>query len=568
MTPNSNLNNAVAAIRISSLKQGLQGDSPDAQKEQIERFAAAHNITIKKFFTFMESASKEQQPVQETIDYCKNPKNDVQLVIIKSIDRFTRGGSYLYSDLKIQLDRIKVRLVDIYGIIGNQQVNTLEHLGLEFPWSIYSPTHKAELLEAERAKDEIRDILSRMIGAEIRYVRMGYPLGIPAYGYMHEKVETSHGKRVVLAPHPNEANWIIKMFELRVRGSMTDQQIVDEVNNLGFRTRKAYKRNPKDRTKIIGTNGNQPLTLKQFWKTIENPQYTGVFSHKWTQRKFIKGQYKGLISYETFNEANRGKIVVSELSSGEVIVEKRKPAEWQLKKTVKNPDYPYKRYVMCPECNKPFAGSASRGKSGVRFPAYHCSRNHKYLRIKKKDFEDTIHNFVKGLKISDEYREALKKAAIEEWQKRMKENKTDTSQIEEQIQQQELTILSLTETIKKVSIESVIKSVEADILKAENAISQLKLEKEKKESEYINMEVIMDNINYFLEHMEDLLLGSPEPLQKAAYFGILFKKAPTYQELKFGTPELEDCIALNEVFNKHNSFNVGTEGLEPPTSSV
>ena len=42
--------NAVAAIRISSLKQGLQGDSPDAQKEQIERFAQAHNINVKKFF--------------------------------------------------------------------------------------------------------------------------------------------------------------------------------------------------------------------------------------------------------------------------------------------------------------------------------------------------------------------------------------------------------------------------------------------------------------------------------------------------------------------------------------
>ena len=42
--------NAVAAIRISSLKQGLQGDSPEAQKEQIERFAQARNINIKKFF--------------------------------------------------------------------------------------------------------------------------------------------------------------------------------------------------------------------------------------------------------------------------------------------------------------------------------------------------------------------------------------------------------------------------------------------------------------------------------------------------------------------------------------
>ena len=51
--------NAVAAIRVSSLKQGLQGDSPDAKKEQIDQFAKAHNINIKKYFIFMESASKE-----------------------------------------------------------------------------------------------------------------------------------------------------------------------------------------------------------------------------------------------------------------------------------------------------------------------------------------------------------------------------------------------------------------------------------------------------------------------------------------------------------------------------
>ena len=67
-----------------------------------------------------------------------------------------------------------------------------------------------------------------------------------------------------MAADPKEAKWVIKMFELRVRGSMTDQQIVDEVNNLGFRTRKFYKRNPKNKTQIIGTTGNQPLTLKQF----------------------------------------------------------------------------------------------------------------------------------------------------------------------------------------------------------------------------------------------------------------------------------------------------------------
>jgi len=69
----------------------------------------------------------------------------------------------------MQLDNSHVQLVDIYGIIGTQQVNTLEHLGVSFKWSVYSPTKKSEMLEAERAKDEMRDIMSRMIGAEIRY---------------------------------------------------------------------------------------------------------------------------------------------------------------------------------------------------------------------------------------------------------------------------------------------------------------------------------------------------------------------------------------------------------------
>jgi site-specific DNA recombinase len=567
MNPNLGTNNAVGAIRISSLKQGLQGDSPQAQKDQLEQFAKSHNINIKKFFFLMESASKDEQPMQEVVDYCKDPKNGIQLFVIKSIDRFTRGGSYFYDHLKMQLTQYGVKLIDIYGIIGNQQVNTLEHLGVEFPWSIYSPTKKSEILEAERAKDEIRDILSRMIGAEIRYVRMGYPIAIPPFGYQNEKVETDHGKRVTLAPSPKEAKWVIKMFELRARGTMTDQQIVDELNNQGFRTRKQYKRHPVDKTKIIGTTGNIPLNLKAFWKHIENPTYTGVYTHKWTENKPIKGQFKGLISYETFNKANRGKITVTEVN-GEVRVDRRPLFDWQLKKTVKNPEYPYKRYVLCPECEKPFFGSASKGRHGGHFPAYHCSRNHKYLRIQKKTLEETIHNFVKGLKVTKKYREALKKGAIEEWERRMNENKNDSSEIDNKIRDIQLSIDSLTETIKKVAVESVIKSVEADILKAENDLAKLKTEKEKKETEYINMEVIMDNIDYFLKHIEELLLGTPDPLKRAAYFGILFTKAPTYNELLFGTPQLEDCIALNGVFETTKSLNVDSRGLEPLTSSV
>ena len=399
--------NAVAAIRISSLKQGLQGDSPEAQKEQIERFALAHNIHIKKFFIFMESASKEEQPVQEAIDYCKNPKNDIQLFVIKSIDRFTRGGSYLYDHLKMQLTKYGVKLVDIYGIIGHQDVNTLEHLGVEYNWSIYSPTKKSEILEAERAKDEMRDIMTRMIGAEIRYVRLGFRVRQPPFGYENEKVETSHGKRVILKPHPEESKWIIKMFELRARGTINDNDIVSELNDLGFKTRKHYMRNPKDRTKVIGERGSKKLVIRQFWRFIQNPIYAGVNIEKWTEGEAIKGKFDGLISMELFNKANKGKRTLTE-ENGEVKFWHHQPDAWRLIKQVKNPNFPYKRHVLCPHCEKPLFGSASRGRKGKYYPAYHCNKRGHYFRVSTTDFDETIATFVKSLNITPEYVEQLK----------------------------------------------------------------------------------------------------------------------------------------------------------------
>jgi len=547
-----NVGNAVAAIRISSTKQGLQGDSPQAQKEQIEQFVKTHNINVKKYFIFMESASKEEQPVQEAIDYCKNPNNDIQLFIIKSIDRFTRGGSYLYDHLKMQLVKYRVQLIDIYGIISSQEVNTLEHLGIEYDWSTYSPTKKSEILEAERAKDEIRDILTRMIGAEIRYVRMGYRICTPPFGCVNEKIETTHGKRVILKPHPQESKWIIRMFELRVRGTMTDRQIVDELNNLGFKTRKQHLRNPKDKTQILGIKGCKPLNLKQFWRYIENPVYAGITIHKWTDKKPIKGQFEGLVTFDTFNKANRGKLVISE-QNGEIRIDRRQPKDWQLKKSTRNPEYPYKKYVLCPICKKPFYGSASKGKCGGHFPAYHCNRGHKYLRITTKKFEETIKNFVKNLHITKEYINTLKDVALKEWKKRMGEKQNDASELEKQIEAWNLSIISLTEKIKILSSEIAIKAIEKDIIKAEKEIVVLEKAKQEKNMELINMEIVLDNVTYYMENLDELLFGTPDPLRKAAFFGALFEEPPTYDELRFGTPKLERCIALNQVFNQSQS---------------
>lgn len=565
MNPNnfSKVENAIAAIRVSSTKQGTDGDSPEAQKEQLERFAQSHNINIKKFFVFMESASKEQQPMQEAVDYCKSPKNDIQLFIIKSIDRFTRGGSYSYDFLKMQLEKYGVKLVDIYGIISSQKVNTLEHLGISFDWSVYSPTKKAEILEAERAKDEMRDIMSRMIGAEIRYARMGYWVRKSPFGYMNEKIETPNGKRTILKPHPEESQWIIKMFELRCRGTLNDHQIVDEINNLGFKSRINLIRNPQDRTKIIKRKGDKKLDIKGFWRYIQNPIYAGISMEKWTKDQRIKGKYNGLVSIETFNKANKGKVVISE-ENGEVKIYQKQPPDYLVKKGVRNPDFPYKRYVMCPHCKKPLFGSASKGRLGKYYPAYHCNKRGHYFRVTKADFEETITKFVRGLSISQEYIDELVSVVTEEWSKRQSEDIKDEVNIESRISELRTQSQMTIEKIKLLSSEVAIKYMEEELVKIELQIADLQAEKEKvTQIETPKADLIMIYIKYFLEHMDYLLLEQPNPVNQAGSFGVIFDKAPTYLEIDSGTPDLAQCVALNEIFTRSKNHLAALRGAEP-----
>lgn len=537
--------NAVAAIRVSSLKQGLQGDSPEAQKEQIDQFAKSHNINIKKYFVFMESASKEEQPVQEAIDYCKNPKNDIQLVLIKSIDRFTRGGSYFYDLMKMQLVKYGVKLVDLYGIIGNQQVNTLEHLGIEFPWSVYSPTKKAEILEAERAKDEIRDILSRMIGAEIRYVRMGYRVRPAPYGYENAKVETSHGKRVILKPHPEEAKYIIKMFELRARGDLNDHEIVEEVNKLGYKSRIHYKRNPQERLQIIGQTGRKKLNLKRFWEYIKKPIYAGVNDEKWTQNEPVKTKFDGLVSIELFNQANRGKVVLSEEEDG-IKIYKNKPPEWRTVKKIKNPDFPYKKYVLCSECRSPLYGSASTGRGGKKYAAYHCNKNHESFRIPVEDFNETVEDFIRHLKITEEGIQRFKKYILSQWDDRIAKGKQDIENIEEKIKQLEEQKTLIGEKIAILVSEEAIRIIEKKLTEISVQIKDLQDLKAKREDKKINMEIVAEIIGYFLENLEFIALGGADPIKNAAFFGLIFEVTPTYQDLISRTAKLAPYIKLIE----------------------
>lgn len=556
---------AYGGIRVSSKEQGLK-DSPKAQQEQIDRYAEHNNIIIIDYIRFYESGSKKDQPMQRAIDQIKDDSR-VELFIVKSIDRFTRGGFKPYGDLKEQLDVLNIGLIDTFGIIGTEKVNTLEYLGLQYDWSVYSPTLKSELLAAEQSRDEIRDIMSRMIGAQIRYCRMGYWVRGDIYGMQGQKKVTPHGKRTVLVPHPTEATMVKSMFTLRAEGKMSDQEIIDLMNKRGFKTHIQYERDKADPTRITGQRGGEPLTPKSFLRIINSPVYAGITCEKWTNNKAVRLKFNGLITVDLFNRANRGKFIINDTGADVRFIVNKDPAHAN-KIGTKTNDFPFKKVVLCPECNKPLHGSASRGKLGKYYPAYHCRREGHNVRIPLAEFEETIERFVKSLHVNEAYLDAFEEKVLKEWSKRNAQHINETEAIEDRVKALSLEARQSMDKIKFLNNETAIKFIEEEIVRIEKEIEALQYEKSSiKVEKPLEMKDIMRYARYFFEHLDILLLQQSNATAKANFFSLIFTEAPSFADLKVRTPENKKTTEVSDVFlalNSPESHLARVEGFEPP----
>ncbi len=540
--------NAVIAVRVSSDKQFQEGDSPEAQREQLEQLAQSLDARVSKVFVFTQSGAKLEQPMQQAIDYCRDPKNDVQYFLIKSIDRFTRGGADFYSSLKKQLDTIGVKLVDKYGVIGQQRVNTLDHLGIEYSWSNYSPSEKVEYLEAERAKDELRDILTRVVGAEVRYTRLGYWMRQAPFGLMSEKTETGNGKRAILKPHPVEAPLIKRMFELRAAGIMHDNDIIKELNNMGFRTRVHYVRDKHDRTKIINKRGGNKLDKDAMDLLLRNPIYAGVNAEKWTQGKPVRLKSDSLVSIDMFNAANRGKIVIIE-HGDEIEIQKEVAPPHQLNKGLKNPEFPYRKFIGCSKCGSPMYGSSSKGYNGTYYPAYHCNKSGHYFRVPKAELEATVAEFVRSIMLSQEQSDVIIGTVMGEWEDRQQNVADDLSRYDQQIKELEIEAELTVKKLKVLESEIAIKYMENDLMNIEKQIRELKVAREQKVAdEPVNMSKVIARVKYFLENLDELLLKQIDPIKKAQFFAVFFDKIPRYSEIKSRTENPWKITEVSKLF--------------------
>ncbi|QQR52520.1 zinc ribbon domain-containing protein [bacterium] len=281
-------------------------------------------------------------------------------------------------------------------------------------------------------------------------------------------------------------------------------------------------RDEDDRSKVIANSGGKQLTVKAMHKLLRNPIYAGINSEKWTDNKPIRCVFNGLVSIDLFNRANRGKRVIIESPSGEIAVHAKRPPEHLINKGTRSSEFPFKKFVLCPQCKNPLTASSSRGKSGKQYPAYHCSHHGHYYRIPKQELEDTIAAFTRNLTVSTDHLGAVMAAVSAEWHLRNQSQLQELQGIEDRITQLKADAASTVAKIRILDSPTALKFMEEDLVRIEQQITALTDEKAKKEAEKPSeFGRVMGRVKYFVEHLDEVILQQIDPV-KRPNFSALF----------------------------------------------
>ncbi|KND50548.1 MAG: putative site-specific recombinase [Parcubacteria bacterium C7867-003] len=531
---------AIIDCRVSDPQQ-LKGGSLQDQ-EAIGRITAERlNATVLKVFRKPHSATtSEREDFQEILDFIKTSKKTISYYIVKSIDRLTRVGYPEYLRLKTELGKLGVSVIDSYGVIQPTK-NTLEHLGVSYKWSNHSPSEAGEMLEAYKGKVEVRDILTRLIGAEVRLTQEGFSVRRAPDGLRNKSVMVDGKKKIIREADPERVHYFQKMFELLAEGNGFPKT-VEILNAMGFRTQeqKQWDRTDKEHPKVTGRTHHCPIKLQLF---------------------------DGIVSVDTFNRANGGKIFI-QINSENKIEILHDYSSWNKAKRLKdNPKYPWK-VIRCPYCNQEMLASASSGKLG-KHDGYHCGiktntkRAHKYFRVKQKDFEENVNRYFENLKFQEAFMKGLELHLIDEYRAKEKEIVIESSAISRSVselkaeQAKKLDDFGQAESvITKRMIEKQIESLDEQIKQAESTRNGIE----------INEKSIKSFIHYakhVMEHPTEILTTAEDLNARRAIMSLFFEEMPTYHQILNGTPKLQPLFRLSEEFKQSERPLVTLRGVEP-----
>lgn len=142
---------------------------------------------------------------------------------------------------------------------------------------------------------------------------------------------------------------------------------------------------------------------------------------------------------------------------------------------------------------------------------------------------------------------------IEGWKEKRESSIQESKLAGEHVTELLIKQASTLESIKTAGSTLVRKALEADFERLEAEIQSARGTRGSKEQDELNIKLAIKYAIYLMEHTEELLIDTDNPIQQGSLFALAFDELPRYDELINGTPKLSPVFALNTNQNVSKS---------------
>lgn len=542
-------------VRVSTTKGAKESEGPNWQLKRGLAFAEqTFDATQAEVLIVNEiwSGRDEQRPgLDQAFDLAQ--QHNIPHALFFDIDRFTRAGAMHYELQKRKFAAIGCTIHDVKGII-QPATNSLTGTGgsfgddFQYEWSVFSTSEKAEIMEAQMAKDEARKILGRTVPAQIQNAQAGRTNRMAPYGFRNIKIVDASGK-----PQPSkqidegEAFFVRKIYEGLAVGKDI-RALCDEINALGFRTRTRRRWNA-DYSQVVGNSGNMRLDPWKARKMVERPIYAGFVCEKWTHDMPVPANHDGLVTLDVWNRANEGHWqIVKDLDS---------PTGWrkintkQSKSKKRNyrrarADFPFKLLITCPICGKPLKANYSRSRNGSRYGYYQCARGHKQVSERQEALHALLRAYLGDLRFTSEVAERFEQHLREVWAEKVGGLNRHLVAANAELNQLREEANGLIASIRNIRNPDLLKRLESDYETVFQRIKLLEAKRDEKEYSEADMNRAIAWAKHLVEHLDELIVEADDDGLRSVFWSLVFERQPTLAELQNRTAPTSPLVRLKD----------------------
>src|SRR5713101_3600200 len=256
--------NGVIYCRVSS-KEQIEGTSLESQRLACEEYARSNNIGVLQVFVEQGESAKfaDRTQLLELIDFCRQSKGNVQVLLVWKVDRFARNVGDHFS-IKGSLMKYGVRVVSVTEPIDSKPEGKL-----------------METILAGFAQFDNDIRATRTVQGMRRKIQEGIFPWKPPLGY---KSSTSHGERKKEPDIPDQPLFgqLQKAWKEFATGAYTKAEIRRLMDRWGVRTSK----------------GNA-LSHQSIDSILTNPYYAGILVDPWSNEEY-QGQHLAMMTRDEF----------------------------------------------------------------------------------------------------------------------------------------------------------------------------------------------------------------------------------------------------------------------------